>query len=576
MRSSLDKLVTFVTEDDSIDFAIRKMSNESREVTFPGICVVLSREGAHVVGVLTDGDIRRGYSKNILYSAPVNSLMSRNPVFVPDGIKASDIPQAVTQQLKNSTKHHSKFVKYVLVLDGNHNLIDIVDCEYLLHSFDAASQGVAVIGMGYVGLTLAASLANVGHKVYGVEVNDKIVDDLGHGVLHIHEPGLMELVELNIKKNQLNFITKINEESIQTYIISVGTPLKLDGEPDFSPILNVCDQLGHKLKVGDHVMLRSTVPAGTTRKIVIPKLELISGLKAGIDFHVSFVPERTIEGKALIELRSLPQVIGSYTVNCANHAANFWACLTSSIVRVQSLEMAELIKLANNTFRDLSFAFANELALVADRFNIDSNALVHAANDGYMRNQIPYPSPGVGGYCLTKDPVLFGYIADQKRADEVLGSAGRRINQMAANYPITVIKKYAQESSKKINDLKILIVGIAFKGMPETTDVRGSIALDVIAGLRLIEMHNVYVWDAIIGKVKLEELGLNTLLDISTEIDEMDVVLVLNNHEKNTLPEVYKGSKRGRLLFDGWGQFRADQIEKVEGLKYSTMGYMTL
>lgn len=576
MRSNLDKLVTCIIEDDSIDFAIRKMSNESREVSFPGICVVLSKASNHVVGVLTDGDIRRGYSKNMLYSEPVKSLMSSNPIFVPAGTKTSDIPQAVKQQLKKSTKHHSNFVKYVLVLDVNHNLVDIVDCEHLLHSYDAALQGVAVIGMGYVGLTLAASLANVGYKVYGVEANNKIVEDLSQGVLHIHEPGLIELVELNVKKNQLNFLTKIDKETIRTYIISVGTPLKLDCEPDFSSILNVCDQLAQKIKVGDHIMLRSTVPAGTTRKIVIPKLELTSGLKAGIDFHVSFVPERTIEGKALIELRSLPQVIGGYTINCANHAANFWACLTPSIVRVQSLEMAELIKLANNTFRDLSFAFANELALVADRFNIDSNALIRAANDGYMRNQIPHPSPGVGGYCLTKDPVLFGYIADQKRGDEVLGSAGRRINQMAANYPIAVIQKYARESSKKIKDLNILIIGVAFKGIPETTDVRGSIALELISNLKQIGMRNLYVWDAIISRVKLEELGLNVLLDISTEIDEIDVILVLNNHEKNILPEVYRSSKRGRLLFDGWGQFRADQIEKVEGLKYSTMGYMSI
>jgi len=153
-------------------------------------------------------------------------------------------------------------------------------------------------------------------------------------------------------------------------------------------------------------MLRSTVPVGTTRKQVIPVLEHYSGLAAGSGFHIAFCPERTVEGQAIQELSSLPQIVGGLTEACTEKAVSFWSTLTDTVVRVDALEAAELVKLINNSYRDLSFAFANEFALLADRYNIDATRLIAAANEGYPRDKIPRPSPGVGGYCLTKDPVV--------------------------------------------------------------------------------------------------------------------------------------------------------------------------
>ena len=137
-------------------------------------------------------------------------------------------------------------------------------------------------------------------------------------------------------------------------------------------------------------MLRSTVPLGTTRKVVIPVLEKKSSLEVGKDFHIAFTPERTIEGNAMQELYSLPQIVGGYSEECTKKAIDFWGGLTSTVVKVPSIEAAELVKLANNTFRDLSFAFSNNLSMLADKFNINTHELIIAANKGYSRNPIPH------------------------------------------------------------------------------------------------------------------------------------------------------------------------------------------
>ena len=157
--------------------------------------------------------------------------------------------------------------------------------------------------------------------------------------------------------------------------------------------------VGNFLKEGDLVILRSTVPVSTCRNIVLPILEEKSKLTCGEDFHLTFAPERTIEGKALEELKSLPQIIGGYSKECVNIASNFFRYLSPHIVAVESLEEAEMIKLVNNTFRDLSFAFANELVYICDKFNLDTTKIIKDASEGYPRNKLPLPG-FVGGYCL--------------------------------------------------------------------------------------------------------------------------------------------------------------------------------
>jgi nucleotide sugar dehydrogenase len=384
------------------------------------------------------------------------------------------------------------------------------------------------------------------------------------------------MLSSNLERDSISFDKVLKDNSNQVYIVAVGTPLNHKLKPDLTSLTQVLIEISKVLKFGDQIMLRSTVPVGVTREVVIPYLEKATSLFAGRDFFVSFAPERTVEGKAMYELKTLPQVIGGFSAKCLEQSVGFWSTLTPMVIRSDSLEAAEMVKLANNTFRDLSFAFANELALIADNYNVDAFELVNAANEGYPRNKIPLPSPGVGGYCLTKDPILFSSNSKGLRPDAVLGLSSRKINERAALYPVKVIKKFAERTELNLKEAKVLILGIAFKGLPETTDIRGSVAIDVLNALKGV-VGKISGWDAIVKTEDIYKAGFDKVDDLDGAIKQSDIVLILNNHPANVYPGIYNSTSENnkRLIFDGWYQLDKVEIEKNVYLTYSTMGYIS-
>lgn len=569
--SNLNLKITIVKPSDSIDFVVRQMASDSRFSDFPGFAVVIEKKS--LKGVITDGDIRRSYAKNVNFKEDISKIMSDKPITISDSIPESQIVKQVTSLVKKSKNHSSEWVRHVLIVNKKNQLINVLDFNELLVAEKGIPQKVAVFGMGYVGVTLAVSLANRGHEVIGIDINSKLINKLSSGITHVFEPGLDDMLRTNLDVNKINFNEKLLTPS-NVYIIAVGTPIGSDSKPSLKSLEEVLKVISENLKKGDQIMLRSTVPVGTTRSKVIPFLEKESGFKAGRDFFVTFAPERTVEGSAMHELKSLPQVIGGYSSNCTIKSVEFWSSLTPNVIQVKALEAAELVKLANNTFRDLSFAFANELALVGDEFNVNAFDLVHAANDGYPRNPIPLPSPGVGGYCLTKDPILFSFTADGQRDDAVLGLASRTINERAALYPINILYRFAANNKIELNKMKVLIIGIAFKGVPETSDVRGSVACELLKILKG-KVDSVYGWDAIVESQILSQLGFLSCRDVEEVIKNIDAVLILNNHPENTLSALLIESSNPKLIFDGWSQLDQGEVEKISGLSYSTMGYLT-
>jgi len=573
MKSDLTALAVVARPEDSIDETFRAMAERSREVAHPGLAVILDDAGC-LLGMLTDGDMRRAYARNILFANPVSEIMVREPVTISVDTPRESIIAEVYRLVRRAGRHSAERIRHILLIDRQGRLADVLDFFDLVQTQGGGQQKVAVFGMGYVGLTLAVSLANRGHQVTGIDVRPDLVDQLSAGKPHVHEPGLREMLKVNLGHQQIDFDTGLGGHRQNVYIIAVGTPLNEFLRPDLAALDRVVDAIGALLKRGDQVMLRSTVPMGITRQTVIPRLEMLSGLRGGEDFHVAFAPERTIEGRAMHELRTLPQVIGGLTPACVRKAAQFWSTLTPSVVQVASLEASELVKLANNTFRDLSFAFANELALLADRANVDAFDLIRAANEGYPRNPIPLPSPGAGGYCLTKDPILFGAGPDGPRDDVTLGRAGRAVNDRAALYAVDVLRRFALRIGKSLNTLSVIIVGAAFKGDPETSDMRGAVSLDVAAALdgRVADLK---AWDAVVAANELRKLGLEPADNLGDAVAQADAVLILNNHRLNIDSDAYQKEAEARLIFDGWHQLDAGEIEKIPGLIYATMGYMT-
>jgi len=574
MTNNIQKLTVVATPTETIDLVVRRMAKESHNVKHPGLAVVLGDDKI-LLGMITDGDIRRAYANDISFDSPISGIMTTNPITIPASLPESEIVSEVIHRVQLDGGHHSEWVRHVLLTDDYGRMVSIVDFLDALQEQNGAVNKVTIFGMGYVGLTLAVSLANRGHQVVGIDVDQELIKQLNLGIPHVHEPGLKDMLNINLQRNKISFDLSIDNQLSQVYIVAVGTPLDVEGKPGLDALNQVLEKIAAQIKSGDQVMLRSTVPVGTTREIVVPYLEKYSGLKAGQDFYVAFVPERTIEGNAMYELKTLPQVVGGYSSRCVKYASEFWSTLTSSIVRMDSLEASELVKLANNTFRDISFAFANELALVADRYNVNAFSLINGANEGYLRNPIPFPSPGVGGYCLTKDPILFSSTVFGSRTDAVLGIASRKINERAALYPIKLLERYIKKVEKNLAAVTVLIVGVAFKGNPETTDMRGSVAVDVLHHIKG-SVAQVLAWDAVVEPKELESEGFSVVDDLSDAVNMSDVVLILNNHPDNIQSCLYQPSNIGRLLFDGWNQLDVIEVEKIDGLSYATMGYMSL
>ncbi len=563
-----------VDEHMSIIEVAEKMSNIELNNKISGIAIVVNKQ-EQVVATLTDGDIRKAIVNHISFEDSIKNICNYNPICVYKNENKKFMYLDIINQLNEKRKTKKDFnITQVVILNDDNTLHDVVMLSSLKDD-DVFDKQIAVYGMGFVGLTLSLVMANNGLSVKGLDVSQKIVANLENNSPHFYENGLSPLLETLNEKKLISFSSDLENTKADIYVVAVGTPVDDTYNPNMDYINSVSHTISRHLKKGDLVVFRSTLPIGTMRNNVIPILEK-SGLVAGSDFHVSFAPERTVEGKAIEEVQSLPQIIGGFTPKCAELTANMFREITNSIVEVDNLEASEMVKLLNNTYRDLVFSFANEVSFICDQYNINSFKLIEAANEGYPRNPIPKPSPGVGGICLSKDPHLYSNISDEEFYTPVLGKASRGINEKGGEYAFNKISKYAESINKKIEDLKIFIVGVAFKGIPATSDIRESMAVKLIDLLPV--KNNVFVKDFVVEQDDIESLNVNYVEDLKDGFNDTDVVLFMNNHYLNDKFDMFKSFSdmtQGGLVFDGWNLFRANEVEKINGTVYSTMGYMT-
>jgi len=566
----LEALVVLAAPDDPVRQVVDRMA-EGTTRHF-GVAVVVDAD-RRVLGLFNNGDLLRLVAAGGTLDQPVASVMTVDPITASVDDDEEEILQSTRLETWRRTNGTKELITHVPIVDRDGRLVDVVDVKRLLTRSPRHGQHVEVHGLGYVGLTLAVALASRGHRVQGIDTDAQLVARLTEGRPHFHEPRLAEMLVHALSSGTLSLSTTPPETARRVLIVSVGTPVRDDGTIDDSALRASIEAIGARLKRGAIVLLRSTVPVGTTRALVVPLLEERSGLVAGEDFHVAFTPERTAEGVAMQELASLPQVVGGLTDACASLAGSFWLTLTDSVVQVEGLEAAEIVKLVNNSFRDLSFAFANGVALLADRYNLDARRLIGAANEGYPRNPVPRPSPGVGGYCLTKDPWLYGSV-DPTAGHALLSAQGRAINADAARYPIGVVERWAARTGRSLDGLRVLIVGMAFKGWPATSDVRSSSSLTVAEGLRALGCDLV-VNDAVVEEEALRALGL-VPTELGAGVRDADVVMILNDHPDNVASGMLAAlAGRRTLLFDGWGLLDRREVEDHDGITYATLGYVT-
>lgn len=352
---------------------------------------------------------------------------------------------------------------------------------------------ISVIGLGYIGLPTAAMFASHKIEVVGVDVDQRIVDTINLGEIHIVEPDLDLIVNAAIKEGYLRATTE--PEPAEAFLIAVPTPFKGDNhEPDLSYVEAAARSIAQVLVPGNLVILESTSPVGATEAMgrwlaeARPDLTFPKTHGEESDIRIAYCPERVLPGKVMQELISNDRAIGGMTRRCADEAAMLYKVfVTADCIIASSPRVAEMTKLAENSFRDVNIAFANELSLICDELDIDVWELIALANL-HPRVNILQPGPGVGGHCIAVDP---WFIVSSAPMLSRLIRAAREVNDskpasVIDNVRAAILGYSTKHHQISARDITLAIYGLAFK--PNTDDLRGSPALEIAQ--KLVAEHN--------------------------------------------------------------------------------------
>ena len=324
------------------------------------------------------------------------------------------------------------------------------------------------MGLGYIGLPTAAVIASRGIQVQGIDVNQSVVDTINSGKIHIVEPALDGLVKHVVEKGLLK--ANINPDNADVFLIAVPTPFKGDHEPDLKYVESATKMLIPKLKEGNLFILESTSPVGATDKMAKIIFEERPELKGKI--NIAYCPERVLPGNVIYELEHNDRVIGGLDEQSTIEAQNFYRHFVKGELHATNAKTAEMCKLVENSSRDVSIAFANELSMICDKAEINVWELIHLANK-HPRVNILQPGTGVGGHCIAVDP---WFIVSEFEKEAIIIRNAREINNYKTQWVIEKIKSTALEFELANNRKPtIALMGLAFK--PDIDDLRESPAL---------------------------------------------------------------------------------------------------
>lgn len=432
---------------------------------------------------------------------------------------------------------------------------------------------VCVLGMGFIGLTLGTTLAEAGVDVLGIDVLPEVIEALTKKECYFFEPGLNELVRKYGGRN-LQFSGHIPDTSCNYYIICVGTPIdRTTGKPKLDYIESATRSILPYLKKGDTVILRSTVPVGTSRNLVAKMIGTKTGLVPGSDIYFGFVPERTVEGNALHEQKYIPQIVGPMNRESAKKIERLFRRFNRQRIYVPDIEHAELCKIIDNTYRDVTFAYANQMSMICEDLGLDFDVIRQACNNGYARNSIPSASPGVGGACLTKDPYILIDLCNKLDINVDLIKSARAINELTVFHLAKKVLNRLTALGKNVCAAKIFIMGFAFKGEPETSDMRFSTTVDLVQFLKPF-CSNIFGYDAAADGNMIESLGVRNC-SVKEGFKDADVVLIMNSHKRHRNLDIKKlaaGSNKPLIFIDCWNLYDKKKIQSRGNIIYSSVG----
>jgi UDP-N-acetyl-D-glucosamine dehydrogenase len=408
---------------------------------------------------------------------------------------------------------------------------------------------VAVIGLGYVGLPTAVEIAKAGYKVFGIDLKKQRVDAVNKGKSYILDVPDKELREVT-KNNQLKAFANCQPlKKVDIILICVPTPLDKNKVPDVSYIVSTAEDISKFLHPGQLVVLESSTYPGTTREVILPRLEK-NNLKVGKDFFLAFSPERIDPGNKM-KFKDVPRVVGGITKKCTQLATEFYkSFLEAGVAPLSSTEAAEMTKILENTFRLINISMINELALFCGKMGIDIWEVIEAAKTKPYGFMPFYPSPKIGGHCIPLDPFYLSYKAKEYNFWTRFIELAGEINEQMPHYVITKIISVLNKNGKSVKGSKILIWGVTYK--KDIADPRESAAYEIIPEL-LKRGAKINYFDSFVPSFEIKDgqTGkyqiLKSIKYSPNRLKDYDLVLILTDHSGFNYNEL---AKKAKLIVD--------------------------
>jgi UDP-N-acetyl-D-mannosaminuronic acid dehydrogenase len=400
---------------------------------------------------------------------------------------------------------------------------------------------VAVIGAGgHVGFPFACVIANAGHTVYGIDINQTAVDALNQGIVPYVEEGAEGILHDNLSKERLLFTTDFDFiKDADVVAIMIGTPVDGEGNARLDDLFNFLDvNLIPRMKNGQLIVLRSTVSPGTT-EVLRKHINNTKQWQEGIDYHLVFCPERVVQGKSIIETTKLPQIVGAFGEHSYSAAYNFFSTFITNEIFPLSPKEAELGKLMTNMYRYVTFAFANEMWMIGEKHGVNIDRVIDACNYDYPRMDVPHPGPNVGGPCLFKDGRFL--LSDIPFGDLI--NTSFLINEGMPDYVFNRIKDINPQISK------VLILGATFK--KDCDDTRNSLSFKM---KKVCKKHGVESWIADPFVI---------VDDVMPATTEYDAVIVMTPHTDTDISWPLEQFRNDCIIADIWKMYPESRLDNT-------------
>lgn len=396
----------------------------------------------------------------------------------------------------------------------------------LKQKIENKNAAIGIIGLGYVGFPLALTFARKGFDAVGIDIDKDRIKKIKKGISYITDISNTELKNiLKKKKFKVTQDAKFIKE-LDVVIICVPTPLGKNREPDISYIREAVTKVKDNIRKGQIIVLESTTYPGTTKEILLPILES-TGLKEGKDFYLAFSPERIDPGNSIYKTENTPKVIGGISGKSAQIAKLLYDQVIENVIPVSSANAAEMVKLLENTFRVVNIALVNEIATLCHKFKLNIWEIIDAAKTKPFGFMPFYPGPGVGGHCISIDPLYLSWKAKEHGFETKFIDLASSVNEAMPQYVMERLEKILSRKSKTIDNSNILIIGVAYKR--DVKDLRESPAVSVISLLQK-RGAEIFYYDPYFPYLKINGIDMKPVKLDKRTLKKYDCALVMTDH----------------------------------------------